>query len=190
MNRITLSALAMIALGLGLIAVAGPLARAQERFAPGVGSDGSITVPAVDLRKDWAYLGTYAIAGESGSGDFHVVYTQPESVGFYRENGRFPDGAVLVKELFKTATADLTTGQASWAVEPAGWFVMVKDAKGRYAGNPLWGDGWGWALFEAGESRKTVTTDYQADCLGCHEPVRASDLVYVQGYPTLRRAGQ
>ena len=189
MNRITLSALVMIALGTGLIGVAGALARAQQPFAPGVGPDGAISVPAVDFRKDWAYLGTYAITGEDGVDGFHLVYSQPESVAFYRENGRFPDGAVLVKELFKTATADLTTGRASWAVEPAGWFVMVKDAKGRFAGNPLWGDGWGWALFEAGKPQATVTSDYQADCLGCHEPARANDLVYIQGYPTLSGPG-
>ena len=33
----------------------------------------------------------------------------------------------------------------------------------------------------------TVTTNYKTDCLGCHEPARATDLVYVQGYPMLRR---
>jgi hypothetical protein len=30
------------------------------------------------------------------------------------------------------------------------WFVMVKDSKGSFPGNDLWGDGWGWSWFDAG----------------------------------------
>ena len=32
---------------------------------------------------------------------------------------------------------------------------MIKDAKGRFPGNDLWGDGWGWALFLAKEPGAT-----------------------------------
>jgi hypothetical protein len=53
---------------------------------------------------------------------------------------------VLVKEVFATDHAQLTTGDAHWATGTKVWFVMIKDDKGRYPGNPLWGDGWGWAL--------------------------------------------
>ena len=41
---------------------------------------------------------------------------------------------------------------------------MIKDAKGRFPGNDLWGDGWGWALFEAKDPKKNVATDYTTDC--------------------------
>jgi hypothetical protein len=68
-----------------------------------------------------------------------------------------------------------------------GWFIMVKDSKGRYAGNKLWGDGWGWSWFDAANPSKTTSTDYKKDCLSCHVPARASDWVYVGGYPPLRR---
>ncbi len=40
-----------------------------------------------------------------------------------------------------------------------GWFVMMKDTKGRYAGNKLWGDGWGWSWFDAANPAKTTSTD-------------------------------
>lgn len=155
--------------------------------APGVGPDGSIRVPAVDYQKDWAFLGTFSVQGEDGAGDLHTVYTQPESIAAYRETGTFPDGAVLIKDLFKTETDDLTTGRVSWATDRAGWFVMVKDSANSFPGNPLWGDGWGWAFFNADNPKETVTTDYKAECLECHEPVRSTDLSYVQGYPALKR---
>ena len=154
---------------------------------PGVGADGSIRVPDVDYRKDWAFLGTFSVQGEDGAGDLHTVYTQPETVAAYRETGKYPDGTVLIKELFKTKTDDLTTGRVSWAAERAGWFVMVKDSANSFPDNPLWGDGWGWAFFGADDPTTTTTTDYKAECLECHEPVRDTDLSYVQGYPVLHR---
>jgi hypothetical protein len=67
-----------------------------------------------------------------------------------------------------------------------GWFVMVKDSKGRYARNKLWGDGWGWSWFDAANPSKTTSADYKTDCQPCHVPARASDWIYVSGYPPLR----
>jgi hypothetical protein len=68
-----------------------------------------------------------------------------------------------------------------------GWFVLVRDSKNSHPGNKLWGDGWGWSWFDAGNPSKTTSTDYKVDCLPCHEPARATDWIYVQGYPELKR---
>jgi len=155
--------------------------------ADAVSADGTIRVPEA-FRTEFALLGAWSVVGDADTGGdlgLHVVYAPRDAVAAYRRTGVFPDGTVLVKELFATETESLTTGAASRASEKAGTFVMVKDAEGRFAGDPLWGDGWGWAFFEAGETRATVSTDYRVDCLGCHEPARATDLVYVQGYPVL-----
>ena len=154
---------------------------------PHVDRAGRISLPA-DFRS-WSYLGTWAVdsdEAEGGAAGFHVVYARPETVRTYRETGAFPDGAVLVKELYATATEDMTTGRISRAGEVEGWFVMVKDARGRFPDNPLWGDGWGWALFYADDPKTTVTEDYRADCLACHEPAKTTDWIYVEGYPVLR----
>ncbi|BCR05371.1 hypothetical protein DESUT3_24400 [Desulfuromonas versatilis] len=62
---------------------------------------------------------------------------------------------------------------------------MVKDAKGRFPGNPPWGDGWGWALFSADDPATTVTKDYKTECIQCHLPVKENDWVYTYGYPPL-----
>jgi Cytochrome P460 len=129
------------------------------------------------------------VAGSQGRGskELHLVYASPETVAAYRKNGRFPDGSVLVKEVFQAATGQMTTGAVSRADILEGWFVMVKDRKGRYAGNKLWGDGWGWSWFDAANPSKATSTDYKADCLSCHEPAHASDWIYVGGYPSLKR---
>jgi hypothetical protein len=122
-----------------------------------------------------------------GSKELHLVYASPGTVGAYRKGGRFPDGSVLVKEVFQAATGQMTTGTVSHADMLKGWFVMVKDSKGRCAGNKLWGDGWGWSWFDAANPAKTTSTDYKADCLSCHEPARASEWIYIRGYPPLKR---
>ena len=102
--------------------------------------------------------------------------------------GPFPDGAVIVKELRAHSSGDYTTGEGvSYANETLKqWFVMVKDTKGRFPDNAIWGNGWGWALFQPGKDGN-VATDYEADCLGCHIPAEASDWIYVEAYPTLKR---
>jgi hypothetical protein len=161
----------------------------RDRYADGiVGADGSLRVPE-NFRDRYVSLGAWAVAGDADTGGklgLHVVYAPRDAVAAYRKSGAFPDGAVLVKELFNGKTEDLTTGQATSADGRAGYFVMVKDRKGRFPGNPLWGDGWGWAFFNADDPVNSVTTDYTADCLGCHEPARATDLIYDYAYPVLK----
>jgi Cytochrome P460 len=149
---------------------------------------GNLHVPDA-YRTTYQALGSWAVAADRGKGskELHVVYASPGTITAYRENGRFPDGAVLVKEVFQAATGKMKTGTVSHAEMLKGWFVMVKDSTGRYAGNKLWGDGWGWSWFDAADPSKTTSTDYKTDCQPCHVPARPSDWIYVSGYQPLRR---
>ena len=108
------------------------------------------------------------------------MYTEKATVESFRKTGKFPDGATLVKELRAANAGTYTTGQnVSYATDGLKqWFVMVKDEKGRFADNPLWGDGWGWALYKPDAPSKNVATDYKTDCLGCHVPAKAKGWVY------------
>jgi len=94
---------------------------------------------------------------------------------------------MVVKELFEAETGDLTTGRVSWAHDVSGWFIMVKDTQGRFEGNGLWGDGWGWALIQSDDPTTTVTEDYKAECISCHIPAKNDDWIYVRGYPVLEK---
>ena len=89
-----------------------------------------------------------------GSKEFHVVYASPGTIDAYRRDGRFSDGAVLVKEVFRAATEQMTTGAVSHADTLKGWFVMMKDSNGRYSGNKLWGDGLGLVVVRCCQSVK------------------------------------
>lgn len=162
---------------------------ASVRSKPEV--DTLLNVPTVDYRQEWVQLGSFSVAADTpsqGAKQIHVVYAEPKTVAAYWNTGSFPDGAILVKDVFAGKTESMTTGTVSYADKLVGRFVMVRDGSDRNAGkSPLWGDGWGWAFYEQSETRNTVTTDYRKDCLACHEPARPNDLVYVQGYPILHK---
>jgi len=155
---------------------------------------GNITLPK-DFRRDWTFLGTWSIAESDvetsseasghGAAGLHNVYTQRGVTEYFQRNGKFPDGAVIVKELLKAVTAPMTTGTVSRGNEVEGWFVMVKDTEGRFSSNPLWGDGWGWALFNVDRPDIPVTKNYKTECVGCHIPARNDDWIYINGYPVL-----
>lgn len=175
----------------GVVAVTAVVAHSEWETAEAASDPQALLhVPDADYRRDWVLLGSFSVLAddpEAGAKEFHVVYTQPENVDAYRKTGAFPDGAVLVKDVFATSTEAMTTGTSSYASTLIGRFIMVKDQANKYGGaSPLWGDGWGWAFYEGAETRKTVSTDYKEDCLGCHEPVRNQDLLYIQGYPILK----
>jgi hypothetical protein len=150
-----------------------------------VDKTGNIRKPA-DVRDLYQGLGVYTPVDLNNNTEMHYTYASPGTAQYYRKNGKFADGTVLVKEVFATDHAQLTTGDAHWATATKLWFVMIKDDKGRYSSNPLWGDGWGWALFKSDAPDKQVATNYKKDCLGCHVPAKATDWVYVQGYPVLK----
>ncbi len=179
--------LAAIALT-GVLTVSALTVESADQFGGGVvDSHGAIRVPD-NFRTEYTMLGAWSVAGDADTGGgvgLHIVYAPQDAVDSYRHTGSFPDGTVLVKELFNGQTTVLTTGTATRADSIAGYFVMVKDDNERFPGNPLWGDGWGWSFFAAGNPAQTVSTNYQQDCLGCHEPARDTDLVYIDGYPVL-----
>ncbi|MBP0594202.1 cytochrome P460 family protein [Paraburkholderia sp. LEh10] len=153
-----------------------------------VDGKGNMQVPA-DYRTTYQMLGSWAVAADNGAGSkqLHVVYASPGTIAAYRKDGHFPDGTVLVKEVYKTNTKPMTTGTVSSAGTLSGWFVMVKDDVGRFPENKLWGDGWGWSWFDATDPKKTTSTDYKKDCQSCHIPAQASDWIYTTGYPPLSR---
>jgi hypothetical protein len=164
-----------------------PIPRSHGTPEAVVDKHGNLHVPS-DYRAIYEFLGTWAIAADKGAGssELHTVYANPGTIAAYRTSGHFPDGTALIKEVYETSTAPMTTGTVSQARSLKGWFVMVKDSQDSYPGNPLWGDGWGWAWFDAENRMKTTSTNYKTDCLACHVPAQATDWVYTSGYPPLK----
>lgn len=163
----------------------------DKRFSPYVDENGNISRPE-GFRENWVHLGTWFVKDDdmaSGPG-VHDVYASPESVAEFKKNGKWPDGAVLVKTVSEIETKQLTTGNAQWAGEIKVWFVMVRDHKNRFPDNKAWGEGWGWALFTSDDPQTNLTSNWRGtgfnNCFGCHAPVQDTEWVYLDGYPTVR----
>jgi len=183
MRQIRIGAATVILAGMSLFA--NSAIAADEGFSPYVDEQGNISFPS-DFRSSMVHLGSWFVP-EGGASGFHDVYTEKESVVAYRKTGKFPDGATIVKELRASEAGTYTTGSnVSYATDGLKqWFVMIKDEQGRFADNPVWGDGWGWALYKPDNRGKNVAADYKTDCLGCHVPAKANDWLYTEAYPTL-----
>lgn len=192
MNTVRVLALASVCtISIGAVVLFSPPAGSQTGAA-GTPSDlvdagGNMRIPD-NYRTGYEYLGSWAVAGEDrGSKQIHTVYASPGAVAAYKRDGRFPDGTVLVKEVFDAATGIMTTGTASHEDKLEGWFMMVKDGKNSHPDSKLWGNGWGWSWFDAPTPTKAKTVSFRAECLGCHVPAQATDWIYVQGYPGLKK---
>lgn len=161
----------------------------SETFSVYVDDKGNITRPT-DFRDKWIFLGSWIHPDKNLNEDgFHEVFTQLGVVEKFKKNGnKFPNGAVLVKEVRSAKSASMTTGpNVLHSSDQVLWFVMIKDSKGRFPDNSNWGDGWGWALYYAKDPSKNVSTDYKNDCIGCHIPAKQTDWLYIQGYPSLSK---
>lgn len=152
-----------------------------------VAKDGGIHLPR-QYRLNWTHLGTWCVEGKDGSKSMHDVFAEPGAVDAFRKTGKWPEGATIVKEIRASEGGKMTTGNVRWDGPVLKWFVMVRDTNHMFPGNPNWGRGWGWGLYNVDDPNKNISTDYKIDCIGCHIPAEHTDWVYTQGYPTLHES--
>src|SRR6266481_1765609 len=150
-----------------------------------VDTDGASRLPE-GYRLKWTHLGSWYVEDKKdGSGSLHDVYPEPEAVVAFRNTGKWPHGATIVKEVRESRKGKMTTGNAHWDGQIIQWFVMVKNTEHTFPGSPNWGRGWGWGLYSINDPKKNISTDFKIDCIGCHTPAEHTDWIYTHGYPIL-----
>lgn len=165
------------------------VASVANPYASIVSNTGDISFPK-DFPNGMVFMGSWAVTGENGVADIHSVYGRQVDIDYYKENGVFPDGAVLIKEVVEAEGAKHTTGDAFWGAKPVTWFLMVKDMQGRFPQHPLWGDSWGWAQFDPQDRSRQIASSYDESCKACHVPAADIDRVYVYAYAALGTRAQ
>jgi hypothetical protein len=119
-SRVSPVVLAAIVLALRSSTVDGQgglrMSRADEKPEAVVDAQGNLHVPS-RYRGDYEFLGTWAIAADKGAGssELHNVYASPGAIAGYHTSRHFPDGTVLVKELYETSTAPMPERSATLA---------------------------------------------------------------------------
>ena len=153
-------------------------------------SSGRLLRPASDLYRSWVYIGTPLTPNdlnppEAAFPDFHNVYIHPGDYSYYKTNGVFRDGTVLVKELVSVGSKAAVSGSGYFMGEFTGLEATIKDSQ-RFPNEPG-----NWAYFSFGHSYPLADSAEPfpaAACNSCHAASAADDFVFTQYYPVLRAA--
>jgi hypothetical protein len=166
----------------------------------GAGVTGKMTVPAYDgagnvIRPEgyrkWVFVGTslgLRYQGEGGNdegpGSFHNVYIQPEAYDEFLKTGAFPEKTILAMETYSAGTKEPKSGLTGgfFSDQLTGLSAAIKD-KERFP------EGWGYVSFMRDGSKPAATAApfRKEQCYDCHHEHAATDNVFTQFYPLLRR---
>lgn len=180
-------------LGIGLLLFAVLTAACADTSStlskPGFTEEGELRRPDLSYR-EWVYMGTPLTPNELNPPEapfpeFHNVYIHPADFAYWKKNGAFPDGTVIVKELVTIGSKVAVSGNGYFMGDFRGLEAAIKDTT-RFADEPG-----NWAYFSFGHSYPLAeTTPAQAveSCNVCHNANAADDFVFTQYYPVLRAA--
>lgn len=163
-------------------------AAANEPAKPAFNAKGELQRP-VGYR-EWVYVGTPITPNDLNPPaapfpDFHNVYIHPGDYAYWKQNGKFRDGTVIIKELVAVGDKQASSGKGYFMGDFIGLETLVKDSK-RFpneSGN--------WAFFSFGHKyplAETATIQPKAACSQCHQANAQTDYVFTQYYPVLRAA--
>lgn len=140
--------------------------------------------------RSWVFVGSslglrYAGEGvDEGPGSFHNVYIQPEAYEEFHRTGSFPEKTILAMETYSAGTRDPKSGLTSgyFENELTGFAAAVKDRE-RFP------EGWGYVSFQrdGSDTAERATPFPKERCYDCHVEHGATDNVFTQFYPMLRR---
>ena len=137
-------------------------------------TDGNNVSYPVGYRR-WAHVKSTLIGPQhpryESNGGLHHFYANDKALEGYR-TGKFPDGAVLVDDLFELI--DKGGGVTSEAARRR-IAVMAKDSA-RYRDT----SGWGFEVFKGDDSNPSLNAAGKAACVACHGERKAHDFVYSQ----------
>jgi hypothetical protein len=136
-------------------------------------ADETSSVPYPEGYRDWRHIKSMVInEGHPLHGSFggiHHLYANTGAQDGYR-SGRFPDGAVIVFDLYEALAADNAITEGKHKIVG----VMHKDAR-RYAST----GGWGYEGFAGGDpAQRAVGANAAKACHECHTAQQAHDYVF------------
>jgi hypothetical protein len=136
--------------------------------------------------REWVFVGSSLGLGytENRRGEmYHNVYIDPAAYRGYTETGKFPEGTVMVLEMASAEVKQEPGLQGSYEKDLMAIEVSVKDST-RFEG------GWGFFDFTGETGTFKAEADplpQSAGCLACHRERAATDHVFTQFYPVLRK---
>jgi Cytochrome P460 len=151
-----------------------------QSAGPQFTSDGKLVRP--EGYRKWVYVSSGYGMSYSQSPDgmqmFTNVFVTPAAYDFFVANGKWPDKAMFVLEVYGSASRGSINKHGSYQTELSGLDVEVKD-EARFPDK--------WAYFNFAGAAKVVSADTPSknDCWKCHEQNAAVEHSFVQFYPEL-----
>jgi Cytochrome P460 len=166
--------------------VAAVLAPAAGPAEPRFDSNNELVRP--EGHREWMFVGSsLGLSYQEGQQqnrepNFHNVYIQPASYQQFQKTGEFPEGTVLVMEVFSAASRESINRQGHFEGRSIGIEAAVKDSS-------HFPEKWAYFSFigEGGAPKKTAKAFPQQACWQCHNEHAATDNVFTQFYPVLRK---
>ncbi|WP_190808831.1 cytochrome P460 family protein [Flagellimonas sp. S3867] len=142
--------------------------------------------------RSWVYVGTPTTPNDMNNGkaafpEFHNVYIDPVSYDYWKENGSWRDGTILVKELVSVGTKAAVSGNGYFMGEFIGLEATIKSSE-HFPNEP---GNWAYYSFTTpmGEDLKNTAVAFKTNqCNACHAANAGDDFVFTQHYPVLRSA--
>jgi hypothetical protein len=156
--------------------------------------DGKDTLLNPGDYRDWVFVGSnlglgYASnprppqADQAGRREvFHNLYINPFAYREYSRTGQFPEGTMMILEFATKVEKNEAGLQGLYQGEILGMEASVKDSK-RFSG------GWGYYNFtdDVGKPLAKAQPFPESSCWSCHHQKAATDHVFTQFYPVLRK---
>ncbi len=128
-------------------------------------------VPYPSEYRTWVMVKSYVVTPESKTfkdrGGFHHYYANDKALVGYR-TGEFPEGSMIVDEGVGAKDVDGVTIET----DLRNISLMHKDARYTATG------GWGYEVFEGGNTVGTAGAKTQGVCYGCHPGAKDRDYVF------------
>lgn len=141
--------------------------------------------------REWIYVGTPVTPNDMNDGkaafpEHHNVYIDPQSWAYWKENGQFREGTILIKELVSVGSKSAVSGKGYFQGEFLGLEATIK-SKQHFPNEPG-----NWAYFSfSGKNHKKLSDSAKpfptAACNACHSGSAADDFVFTQYYPILNQ---
>ena len=165
-----------------------PLTALAQDAAPRYTGDKELVRP--EGYREWVFIG--ATLGMSyregepeatpGPQEFHNLYIAPAAYREYKKSGKFPEGTMLVMEIMTAASQVSINQRGHFQDKARGIEVALKDSS-------QYDEGWAYFNYirRDGSAAPSVKAFKKESCWACHNEHAATDNVFTQFYPMLRR---
>ena len=141
--------------------------------------------------RTWIYVGTPTTPNDMNNGkaafpEFHNVYIDPASYTYWKKNGTWRDGTILIKELVSVESKAAVSGSGYFMGKFIGLEATIKSKK-HFPNEP---GNWAYFSFTNPEGDlKDIGVAFKTNqCNACHDASAADDFVFTQYYPVLSAA--